>query len=621
MATPRVVAMEVGGQKVGRYGKLELTFQLDRTFPPDSFLPYYFFDPLDARGCEGISIDTHFCAPSGETLAAPAFYFVEHRRRRRWRGRAQIEPTGKTVWKVRFAPREVGTYEFYLTVQDCHGVTRYPERGGLTFWSVPSKSKGFVRVSPRDARWLEWEDGSGFLPIGAAQQWWNTRKGLRSYQYERAFEIFRAHGINFTRVWDQCDGWALTAEGPFDAYDGFGSPNGDPEQYGEVEGRAARIAGLARGTQMNQRSNFEEDLILDAAARNGVYVELCAVNSPKWIWETSPHDTRGKAIDWNDRRVPFDEAAHLNAWKRNFRYRVARWGYSTAVLAWETWNEHDAVAADSDIYRFYEQYGAYQRATDLYGHLRTTSQGSQTWSAELWAADAFDISNYHDYMMPQRYDDEMAHDAALFVYSLAQRLRLDAANANGTVKPILWSELDTGTTVWNEPNPQPAATHAFLWAGLFSPLGMAPVDWYWDYQPYLAEKYRHAKIAAGFFSGVDGIGAQFCYLSTADVRVTSELVAVSHADLRVLALYAKDGRSAYAWVQHRATRRYDAPTEGAPLNAAFTLAHLEPGTFRVEYWNTYNGAVTRSEAKCADGRLVVPVRELRRDVAIKILRC
>lgn len=635
MRTPRVTRVETNAREIGRFEKFEITFEIERAFPRDSFLPYYFFDADDARGIDGITIDAEFRAPSGAILSAPAFYFVEHKRWLDWRGRARIEPTGKRVWKIRFAPRELGMYAYRIFIRDKHGVTQFPERAALEFTCAPCSCKGFIRVSPRDAHFLEFENGEPFLPVSAAQQWWNTHAGQRSFQYERAFEIFRAHGINFTRVWDQCDGWALTVEGPFDGYDGFQSATGSPEAHGKEKTRAARIANLPRGTQMNQRGNFEEDLIFESAERNGVYIQLCSVGDPKWIWDVSTHDTRDNAIHWNPHPVAFDDAAHLNYWKRNFRYRVARWGYSTALAAWETWNEHGDVAADSDILQFYQAYGAYQRATDLYAHLRTTSQQSAFFSPALWNDDAFDIATYHDYMMSSRQDDERAHDAARFVYETAKRLRTSCPD-----KPIVWSELDTGTTEWNEPNPQPRAMHVFLWAGLFSPLGMAPIDWYWEAQMDRAEKYAHAQIAADFFREMDFADAGMQYLCTDDVAMgewalgewnlqqqiretflrTVERVATTHPDLRVLALRARDGRAAYAWAQHRATRRYDCDGDGAPLNAEFILPKMARGNFQLEYWNTSDGAITRTQVTTDEqGKLVIPIHTLTRDVAVKIL--
>jgi hypothetical protein len=626
--TPRIVSITGEARATDRFQKLDVTFELDRTFPPDSHLPYYFFDPSDPVGKHAVSVDAEFETPSGGRVTVPAFYYVEQKRRRDWRGITRIEPTGRLAWKLRFAPQEVGTYKYRLVVRDQFGETRYPQDAELTFECVPSDAKGFVRVSPRDSRFFEFDDGSGFVPISAGQQWWDPRAGLRSHQYDSAFAVFGAHGINFTRVWDQCDGWALTVEGPFDGY-GKRNATSANQVTGNPRGYKSQLAGQKRGTQMNPRSNFEEDLIVLAAERNGVYLQLCSVADPKGIWDVSVD-----AADAGARPVAFDDPRHLNYWKRNFRYRVARWGYSTAIAAWETWNEHGTVGPDSDIYRFYQAYGEYQRATDPYAHLRTTSQAAGVWSPALWASPAMDAANYHG-LMPSRHDDETAHDAARFIYRTAQYLRMPepppgifeggGEGWDPAHKPIVWGKWDIGTARENEPPPPPSATHAAMWAGLFSPLGMSPVDWYQEAQPHPQQKYTEAKIAAAFFRDVDYAGARFEYLCTADVRVTSEVLQGTEPNLRVLAMRERAGRrasrAAYAWVQHRATRRDDAADSGAPLEAAFLLTGMQRGAYEVEWWDTYAGGVERGAAETdAAGNLTIPVRALTRDVAVKVRR-
>ena len=123
----------------------------------------------------------------------------------------------------------------------------------------------------------------------------------------------------------------------------------------------------------------------------------------------------------------------------------------------------------------------------------------------------------------------------------------------GRKNRIIWGEFDTGTTEWNVANPQPKATHDMRWAGLFSPIGMAPIDWYYNFQSaaFLATKYKEAKIASDFFKGLDYAGKRFTYLSTGDVRLTSEAINTSNAQLRVLAMRANGGTEAYAWVQNK----------------------------------------------------------------------
>ncbi|MBZ0286669.1 MAG: hypothetical protein K8I30_03575, partial [Anaerolineae bacterium] len=386
---------------------------------------------------------------------------------------AVLTPSNNFAWKVRFAPEEIGNYSYFITVLDKNGSKRYPASGTLAFQSVASNSRGYVRISPRDSRFMEFSNGESYVPNSAGHQWWTPGSPLRSLDYDQTFAAFGQNGINLVRIWDQNDGYSLTVEGRYDAYtypDDF-----NPE--GKVD-----LNTIPKGTQMNQRGNYEEDKIIEAAERNGVYIQLTSHGDAYWIWDASIYAANP---------VAWDNPARIRLWQRNFRYRVARWGYSTSILAWEHWNELGHVSTNSDIFRFYQAYSQYQQQTDPYRHLRTTSQGSQSWSPAFWSSSAFDIANYHDYMMISRYSADLNYDAANFVYRFAQCLRTanvgtcglglgDGSTWTGNQKPIIWGELDTGTTEWNVSNPQPKATHDMRWAGLFSPIGMSPIDWYYN---------------------------------------------------------------------------------------------------------------------------------------------
>ena len=109
---------------------------------------------------------------------------------------------------------------------------------------------------------------------------------LKSYFYEDRFNLFGDHGINLVRVWIQCDGndgaWAMAFE------------------------RNDQI-----GTWIDQENAYRFDKILESAEENDIALILCSVGNVNDAWDTT---------DWND-------DSYLDFWKRNFRYRVARWGY------------------------------------------------------------------------------------------------------------------------------------------------------------------------------------------------------------------------------------------------------------------------------------------------------
>ncbi|MBD3321969.1 MAG: DUF5060 domain-containing protein, partial [Chitinivibrionales bacterium] len=605
-AETELVSLSQEQQTVGIYKKFEIDFDISRSFPRNSFLPYYYYDPLDTPqndpsrnspyGVDGITIDAHFVSPSGEEAIVPAFYYLEFIRQRRGEEEVMTE-LDDFYWKVRFSPSETGQYRYYLTIQDKFGTSRYPKQGYLAFDSVDSDSKGFIRVSQKDPRFMEFDDGTSFLPIASGHQWWECC-GKRSFDYEDTFEKFSEHDINFLRIWDQNDGYSLTVEGPYDAYN-------YPENYNPVD-NGVDISDIPKGTQMNQRGNFEEDKIIEAAEKKGVYIQLCSHGDPYWIWDSSIYDE-----SWNKDPASWTDTSHLNYWRRNFRYRVARWGYSTAVMGWETWNEHGHILESMENYEFYKNFVNYQKETDPYDHIVTTSQGSQVFDPGFWSEIDFDAANYHDYMMPRRYSDGFYNDAAKFVYTIAQCLRTQdpreydcpgfgiQSTWKGDPKPIIWGELDTGTENWNEANPQPIADHNVIWAGLFSPFGMVPVDWYWDHKDYIEERYDELSAATKFFEDIDYSGSKFSYYSTPDVSVTSNTINTGNSGIRVLAMKSSDKKSTYAWVQNiDNTWRNQGSSE--LISAYFILTGLSEGEYLIEKWNTYTGNVEDTYSKVSN---------------------
>ena len=96
-----------------------------------------------------------------------------------------------------------------------------------------------------------------------------------------------------------------------------------------------------------------------------------------------------------------------------------------------------------------------------------------------------------------------------------------------------------------------------MWAGLFSPLGVSPIEWWWYQEDATATnaKFASTKSASAFFAGVDYDGAHFTYLMTpadaAAINYTGETVSATDQAARVYAMRRADKKAAYLWVQNR----------------------------------------------------------------------
>ena len=130
------------------------------------------------------------------------------------------------------------------------------------------------------------------------------------------------------------------------------------------------------------------DALVDMAEANGVYLQIVLQYHGQYSTETNSNWDENP---WNARNPdgflekPADffrseQARRLT--KQKYRYIVARWGYSPAVMAWELFNEVHWVDAlrfelnETLVADWHREMADYIRSVDVHGHLVTTSMDS-----------------------------------------------------------------------------------------------------------------------------------------------------------------------------------------------------------------------------------------------------
>lgn len=338
------------------------------------------------------------------------------------------------------------------------------------------------------------------------------------------------------------------------------------------------------------------DQLVEAAERAGLYLQLCLL-------------TRNLYMDLlRDPSDPeYDEA--LRCAKNMLRYAVARWGYSTHVAAWEYFNEMDPNRPTD---RFYDELGAYLEQIDIYRHLRTTS----TWhpSARDCAHARIDLPQLHHYLRPalgEAWKDEVAAVAEKNAF-----LRKHSGS-----KPVLIGEFGLaddryGASPLMKQDRALVHFHNSLWASAFSGSAGTALFWWWDELDAM-DAYPHYRPLAGFFKG-EPLAAAGLEPGSAACRPE-----------RLKALVLKGQQRAYLWLFDLNCTWWNMVEGGASAeqigNASLELAGLAPGTYRVLWWDTYEGRVLGEEAAraVAPGSAQPAVLRLRvpafsRDVACKI---
>ncbi|MHC4400945.1 MAG: apiosidase-like domain-containing protein [Planctomycetota bacterium] len=223
------------------------------------------------------------------------------------------------------------------------------------------------------------------------------------------------------------------------------------------------------------------DQVVASAQRRGIYLQLCLITRD--LYMNSLKDEQSAEY-----QRAIDDAKNL------LRYVVARWGYSTAVVSWEYFNEQDPGLPTN---RFYRELGEYLQKIDVYHHLRSTS----TWhpSPRDWRHPQLDVADTHFYLRPapdRKYVDEV--EAAL---QNAAELRQHAAG-----KPALVGEFGLASARWQPTKEMKESSevidfHNGLWASALSGTSGTAMFWWWDRLDQ-RNHYRHYRPLADFVADV-----------------------------------------------------------------------------------------------------------------------
>jgi hypothetical protein len=210
--------------RVPTYEKFEITFRVNNSVAGNLQLPYdpnppFGIDPQNYPRHRGISVDAYFLPPGqsdwGKAYAQPGFFYRNYaydvRDSRDW-----IYPLGDS-WKIRFAPDAAGEWQYKLRVQDASGVF---ETSPASFVVNSSNNKGFVKVSQRDPRYFEYDDGSLFYHMGI-----NSKARFDDPVIDNTSHLrnLGQNGSRLTRIWISGIYGAAWPEflGVHNVYDGY----------------------------------------------------------------------------------------------------------------------------------------------------------------------------------------------------------------------------------------------------------------------------------------------------------------------------------------------------------------------------------------------------------------
>jgi hypothetical protein len=356
--------------------------------------------------------------PDATAITVPAFY------------------DGGTTWRVRHMPMLPGTYA--ITNISLNGSPISVSNLNPTNWIITGfpTNAGYVSVDPNNHRRFVTSNGRRYFPVGEDVAWDSGTNTVTAI-----FARMGAAHQNWSRVWmDHWDGKNLD-------WNSDGSPPG------------------ALGV-LNLTVAQKWDSIVNAADLAGVYFQMTLQHHGQYStstdpnWSINPYNTTNthSSIGFLTSPVQFFTNATAKAvTKRKLRYAIARWGYSSSVMAWELFNEVQYTDAASSgqwslVQAWHNEMAQFMRAQDPYHHLITTSS---VLNEPLW--DQTDYYQHHEYPIDLITGIRDAQDI-----SSSQR-----------VAPDFTGECGINTTAHVGISPP-------IWAGLMSAQSGGAMPWYWD---------------------------------------------------------------------------------------------------------------------------------------------
>ena len=564
--SPIKLSAPTGPRTAERFGLFETTAHIS----PEPVNP---FDPAET------DVTGHFRDPSGRVHRVSGFFFQDYSRAL-VDGRERLTPVDDPVWKVRFAPTQTGRWRWWWTVRAKGAEVSSRQR---TLTVTTSDNHGYLRRSSHDSRYLAFDDGSPYFAVGENVGWYDERG---TFAYDDWYEKLAAQGATYARLW--MPSWAFGIEW--------------------------KDTGLGDYTARLDRA-WQLDHVLDAGARRGIYQMISLLNHGAFSttanseWRDNPYN----AANDGPLRTPdefFTDTEAIELFQQRLRYIVARWGYSTHVLAWELWNEVDLTDGYDPIRSalWHQAMAGYLREIDPTDHLVTTSFSLPPLDPAVWSFSGMDLHQTHFYSRSDVFPDGIFPNIALDMSTWLP------ANQAVYQRPALWAEFGIdarGPGETHAADPQGIGLHDGVWAGALSGAFGTGMTWWWDNYVDPNDFYPVFGSVARFIEGVRWDREGF-------VRATGTARSAS----RRLVLYGLQGSErAVLWVKND-QHQWNHPDPVVVQDGSLLLTGLAPGAWCGSWWDTRAGTPRQSERIEAGATLaLVSVPAFIGDIALRIERC
>ncbi len=371
------------------------------------------------------------------------------------------------------------------------------------------KQSGYIRISPSNPHYLEYQDGTPYIPIGPNICWERFEKDEEKVLalYEQRFRILSENGGNYTRIW-------LSA--PF-----F-------EVEHEIE------------NDYDDRIRYRIDKILEYANKYDIKVKFCfenfrkLTNQPAPFLTSVPFDKPIYSIENNGSLTTMEEYFMSEKGKELFinkvNYFSEHYAQNSAVFGWELWNEINSVSVpNSPTCTFDWTKEMLTKVKSLFpNHLVMQSLGS--FDNTRW------IDMYNSYMNIQNNEIAQVHrylDLGASWDICHSSMDTLASNTIAEIrqmvsdKPIILSEVgaveNNHSGPWNlyQTDTLGILLHDMLFAPFFSGAAGPGQSWHWDYYIEKQNLWWHYQRFSEAIKNINPIKEHFnpFYLWKDDVRL------------------------------------------------------------------------------------------------------
>ena len=339
---PLITVTGTSDEPVGKYEKFEITFSLDQAAFTNPYNP------------DEIDVTADFVSPDEDTITVFGFYDNYENR---------------DTWKIRFAAPDTGIWSYNIHATDLGGTA---STESSTFQVVNNNYNGPLQLSSTNSEYLMHHDSTAFYGISVYYPW-NVR--------QNRLDDFIDEGGNMFGYWNS-------------TYDGAG--NGGGRYLLESIRSGLGRMDQQKAARIDQLINWAEQR--DAKIMYAIWAHpFLRVSGQPWSGgEWSAHNPYKEIVSVDKF---YSDSLAWEYQEHQYRYIIARWGYSRAMGIWEITNEihgttgyvqheHEARKWVAKVDSFFKRYDPYQRPTTV--SFETHANGS--------VGDTLgDISNAHYY--------------------------------------------------------------------------------------------------------------------------------------------------------------------------------------------------------------------------------